>query len=69
MPELLLYEAIALARRADMRRLLAEALGIFSEQQAKQNQPERSKSLWEEAQKLFNMLRAPQGKTEPGWLN
>ncbi len=67
--EPLLNEAIALARRADMRRLLAEALGIYSEQQAQQNQAEHSRSLWEEAQKLFNMLRAPQGKTEPSWLN
>ena len=64
----LLDEAISLARRADMRRLLAEALAVYSEQQAKLNQHDRSTTLWEEAQKLFTMLRAPQGKIQPGWL-
>jgi tetratricopeptide (TPR) repeat protein len=64
-----LDEAIALARKADMRRLLAEALSVYSEQQAALQQPERSSSLWDEAQKLFRMLNSPQAKLTPAWLD
>lgn len=64
----LLQEAIHLARRADMRRQLAEALQIYSEQQAVLNQIDRSVSLWDEAQKLFNILQMPQADLEPTWL-
>lgn len=64
----LLQEAIQLARRADMRRPLAEALQIYSEQQASLNQFEQSVTLWDEAQKLFTILQMPQADLEPDWL-
>lgn len=64
----LLDEATSLARRGDMRRLLAEALTVYSEQQAQINQIERADALWQEAQKLFTILRSPQGKIRPAWL-
>lgn len=64
-----LDEAIGMARKADMRRLLAEALSVYSEQQAALQQPERSSSLWDEAQKLFRMLNSPQAKLQPAWLD
>ena len=64
-----LDEAVNLARRADMRRCLAEALSVYSEQQARLHQPARSTSLWDEAHKLFQILESPQAKLEPGWLN
>jgi tetratricopeptide (TPR) repeat protein len=63
-----LQEAIQLARRADMRRQLAEALQIHSEQQAALNETERSLSLWDEAQKLYDILQMPQANLEPDWL-
>jgi tetratricopeptide (TPR) repeat protein len=64
----LLEEAIQLARRADMRRQLAEALQVHSEQQAALNETERSLTLWDEAQKLFTILQMPQADLEPEWL-
>lgn len=63
-----LEEAINLARKADMRRLLAEAMSAASEQQAMLGHVERSAALWDEALKLFTMLHAPQAKTRPAWL-
>lgn len=64
----LLEEATTLARRADMRRQLAEALHLQSEQQAALNKTDRSHSLWDEAQKLFTMMQMPQAEREPDWL-
>jgi tetratricopeptide (TPR) repeat protein len=64
----LLEEAIDLARQADLRRYLAEALQVQSEQQAALNQSDRSLSLWDEAQRLFTMLHMPQAELEPEWL-
>lgn len=64
----LLEEAVSTARRTDMRRLLAEALGALSEVQAMADHPERAAALWDEAQKLFTMLHMPQAKTQPGWM-
>lgn len=64
----MLEEAIQLARRADMRRQLAEALQVHSEQQAALNKTERSLTLWDEAQKLFTILQMPQADLEPEWL-
>lgn len=64
----MLEEAIQLARRADMRRQLAEALQVHSEQQAALNETERSLTLWDEAQKLFTILQMPQAELEPEWL-
>jgi tetratricopeptide (TPR) repeat protein len=64
----MLEEAIQLARRADMRRQLAEALQIHSEQQAALNETERSLSLWDEAHRLYSLLQMPQAELEPDWL-
>jgi tetratricopeptide (TPR) repeat protein len=64
-----LEEAVHLARKADMRRWLAEALQVYSEQQAALQQPERSATLWEEARKLFQMLHSPEARVHPAWLN
>jgi tetratricopeptide (TPR) repeat protein len=63
-----LDEAVNLARKADMRRLLAEALSVYSEQQAALHQPEQSSTLWDEASKLYQMLHSPQAKQQPEWL-
>jgi len=64
----LLTEAIALARRIENRRLLAEALAMRSQQQAALEQPVAAATSWEEAQRLYLMLHMPQGKIQPGWL-
>jgi tetratricopeptide (TPR) repeat protein len=64
----MLSQAVTQARRADMRRLLAEALRTQSEQQAAINHPEQSLLLWDEAQKLFNMLHTPVTQLQPQWL-
>ncbi|MBI5670776.1 MAG: tetratricopeptide repeat protein [Chloroflexi bacterium] len=64
----LLEEAVSLARKADMRRLLAEALSALSEAQALAGQPERAAMLWDEAQKWLTMLHMPQAKTQPAWM-
>ncbi|MCC6805063.1 MAG: tetratricopeptide repeat protein [Anaerolineae bacterium] len=63
-----LTEAIALARRIDHRRLLAEALSARSQQQAALDRPDDSAAVWEEAQRLYAMLHMPQGKLQPVWL-
>ncbi len=64
----LLEEAITLARKADMRRWQAEALAVYSQLHAGLNQGEQAGKLWQEAQKLFTILRAPQASAEPAWL-
>ena len=63
-----LQEAIMMSRRADMRRLLANALVVQSQQQAALEQPEKATALWEEARKLYAVLHAPQAKQTPSWL-
>ncbi len=65
----LLQEAIHLTRQSDLRRLLAEALQLHSEQQAALNQSSRSLELWDEAQKLFSILQMPEARQEPDWLD
>lgn len=64
-----LEEAVTLARKADMRRLQAEALTVYSQQQAALNNPDQAGSLWRDAQKLFTILRAPQANLKPAWLH
>jgi tetratricopeptide (TPR) repeat protein len=64
----MLDEALQLARQADLRRYLAEALQVQSEQQAALHETERSLTLWDEAQKLFSVLQMPQAELEPDWL-
>lgn len=66
--ENLLHEAITLARKHDMRRLLAEALSVRSHQQALANQPADAAATWEEAHKLYAMLHMAQAKVQPAWL-
>jgi hypothetical protein len=64
-----LEEAVTLARKADMRRLQAEALTVYSQQQAALNNNDQAGSLWRDAQKLFAILRSPQANMKPAWLN
>ncbi len=66
--ETALNEALALARSADLRRLVAEALSAHSQQQAAVNNPERSLALWEEARKVFGILQNPKANHLPAWL-
>ena len=66
--EELLEEAIHLTRQGDMRRLLAEALQLHSEQQAALSDNNRSLALWDEAQKLFSILHMPEANLEPDWI-
>lgn len=63
-----LTEAIALARKHDQRRLLAEALALRSQQQAALDHSAEAAATWDEAQRLYLMLHMPQGKTQPLWL-
>jgi tetratricopeptide (TPR) repeat protein len=63
-----LSEALALARKADLRRLVAETLSVQSQHQAAVNNPERSLALWEEARKLFGILQNPKANHMPAWL-
>lgn len=64
-----LDEALALAHRIDVRRLLAEALSVQSEYHAALNRTVQSAAAWEEASKLFKILHHPQAKIQPAWLN
>jgi tetratricopeptide (TPR) repeat protein len=66
--EAALNEAISMARKTDLRRLLAQALSVHSEQQAAVKNTERSVALWGEARKLFNILQDPKAKVSPAWL-
>jgi tetratricopeptide (TPR) repeat protein len=63
-----LTEAIGMARRAEMRRWLAEGLAVRSKQQASLHQAEQAKAAWEEAARLYTVLRMPQAKYAPAWL-
>ncbi|MFN8372911.1 MAG: tetratricopeptide repeat protein [Anaerolineae bacterium] len=65
----MLNEAVSLARRTDIRFLLALTLEAYSEQQASVGQNERALSLWNEAQKLFGVMHNPRTGSQPGWLN
>lgn len=65
----LLEEAVTLARKADMRRLHAEALAAYSQQQAALDHAEQAGTLWQDAHKLFTILHAPQANLEPAWLS
>ncbi len=64
-----LDEAVQLARKADMRRLLAEALSASSEAQAALGSSDLAASLWHEALKFYTILNAPQRQQLPAWLN
>jgi tetratricopeptide (TPR) repeat protein len=63
-----LAAAIGLARRLEIRRWLAEALTVRSQQQSSLRNDTEANSAWEEAQRLYEMLHMPQAKVAPGWL-
>lgn len=63
-----LTEAIALARKIENRRLLAEALAMRSQQYAALERADDASAAWSEAQRLYLMLHMPQGKIQPAWL-
>jgi tetratricopeptide (TPR) repeat protein len=63
-----LSEAIALARKIENRRLLAEALAMRSQQHAALERADEAAAAWGEAQRLYLMLHMPQGKIQPAWL-
>ncbi|MBE2270938.1 MAG: tetratricopeptide repeat protein [Anaerolinea sp.] len=63
-----LNEALALARKHELRRWLAEALSVRSHQQAQLGHAEEAAAAWEEAHKLYAILHMPQAKLQPAWL-
>lgn len=63
-----LTEAIGLARRAEMRRWLAEAVAVRSQQHAALHQAAQAEAAWEESARLYAVLRMPQAKYAPSWL-
>lgn len=63
-----LDEAIALARHADLRRALAEALSARSRQQAAAGASDAAAAAWDEASRLYGRLNMPQAKQPPAWL-
>ncbi|HEX2620386.1 MAG TPA: hypothetical protein VHL11_09570 [Phototrophicaceae bacterium] len=63
-----IQEAINLARRAGTRRLLADALLVQSQYYARINNLPRATATWEEASKLLESLRHPDGNMPPAWL-
>ena len=63
-----LREAVELARKNELRRLLAEFLSLQSEQRAAVDQPDTAADLWSEAQRLYARLGMPQAKMQPNWL-
>ncbi|MBC7811301.1 MAG: tetratricopeptide repeat protein [Burkholderiales bacterium] len=63
-----IQEALTLAKRADLRRWLAEGYAVQSEQQSALGQPGRAAELWDEAQRLFTVLQSPQAGLHPAWL-
>ncbi len=60
--------AIALARRTESRRLLAEALAVDSQHLAMLGQADEAAAAWTEAQRLYTILHMPQAKISPAWL-
>lgn len=63
-----LNEAIALARRALSRRVLAEALRVSAEVNHQNGDDTRAKAQWEEARRLFEILHHPAAQRPPVWL-
>ncbi len=59
-------EAVQIATRAETRRLLADALAVRSQLESDHNDLSRAHATWEEAQKLYRILRAP--IKPPMWL-
>jgi tetratricopeptide (TPR) repeat protein len=65
----LLTEAVTLARRADIRHLLADALALHSEQQALVGERDHAAALWGDAARLYSLLHHPLAKGQPTWLS
>jgi tetratricopeptide (TPR) repeat protein len=63
-----LEEALRMARRMELRRLLAEALAIRSQQLTLLGKHTDATAAWTEAQRLFALLHMPQAKQPPLWL-
>lgn len=63
-----LTEAIALARRVDHRRGLAEALAVRSRQQAALGDRAAAAAAWDEATRIYTRLHMPQARVQPAWL-
>ncbi|NWF68983.1 MAG: hypothetical protein HXY40_07850 [Chloroflexi bacterium] len=63
-----LAEALTLARRSEIRFLIALTLEAYSEQQAQEGHVEKANALWAEAQKLFAMMHNPRARSQPTWL-
>jgi tetratricopeptide (TPR) repeat protein len=61
-------EAVLIARRTHTRRLLADALLLLSEQQAREGKAQPSTASWEEARKLLEILHHPNAKLTPTWV-
>lgn len=66
--ETLVDEAVALARRGDLRRALADAFAARSEVLAAREQPQEAASAWADAVRYYAMLHMPQAKMQPAWL-
>ncbi|MBC7872282.1 MAG: hypothetical protein H7Y09_15665, partial [Chitinophagaceae bacterium] len=61
-------EAVPTARRSGSRRLIADALTLQSEYQAKIGQTAESTSAWDEANKLYGILGLSLAQNTPAWL-
>jgi tetratricopeptide (TPR) repeat protein len=63
-----LDDATARARRADLRRLLAEALDARSQVYRAAGQLTEARAAWAEAARLYTILHMPQAKLKPAGL-
>jgi tetratricopeptide (TPR) repeat protein len=61
-------QAVELARRADQRVIVADALAIHSQVIAQGGDLAAAKTLWQEAAKIYGVLHMPQAKISPSWL-
>ncbi|MCU0497842.1 MAG: hypothetical protein MUF87_10860 [Anaerolineae bacterium] len=61
--------AVNMARRTMIRRLIAEALRVQSELYAKQDQLDAARSAWAEVQKIYEALHHPDATVKPVWLD
>lgn len=61
-------EALQIARRADLRRWVAEALALRADAQAAAGDEAAARATWAEASGLYTRLRMPQGKKQPAWM-
>ncbi len=62
-------EAVTLARRHELRRLLADALTAQSQRDAALGDLPAARAAWDEAVRLYSALKMPQARFTPGWLS